>query len=163
MDASGGRGSCPLARLLSAVPPDGVPLAHPRRLTPIATTVSDSHRPLHAPRQVSFRTTGDVALLDHAERVAYNALPATIDADMWSHQYLQQVNGVRAAFTEPHVWLADGPNATVFGLEPNYGCCTANFNQGWPKLASHVLLQSAQDGGVVVGVRPCKEPPPGGE
>ena len=33
---------------------------------------------------------GGVALADRLERIAFNALPATFSADMWSHQYDQQ-------------------------------------------------------------------------
>jgi len=89
--------------------------------------------------------------LDVDERVAYNALPGTITPDMWSHQYLQQANEISAAHTDPHAWVADGPDSTVFGVEPNFGCCTANFNQGWPKLAGNVIFESS-DGGVAIGV-----------
>ena len=32
----------------------------------------------------------------------------------------------------------------MFGLEPNYGCCTANFNQGWPKLCESAFARSAK-------------------
>ena len=31
-------------------------------------------------------------------------------------------------------------------------CCTANFVQGWAKFASNILMQSHEDGGVVVAV-----------
>ena len=31
--------------------------------------------------------------------------------------------------SNPHVWTHDGADAELYGLEPNYGCCTANFNQ----------------------------------
>lgn len=30
----------------------------------------------------------------------------------------------------------------VFGLEPNFGCCTANFNQGWPKFALSAFMHN---------------------
>ena len=30
--------------------------------------------------------------IDRAERISYNALPATLTSDMWAHQYLQQVS-----------------------------------------------------------------------
>jgi hypothetical protein len=33
------------------------------------------------------------------------------------------------------IFRTNGDEAHLFGLEPNFGCCTANFNQGWPKLA----------------------------
>ena len=40
-----------------------------------------------------FSVHGDVAFADRAERIAYNALPATWSSprggDMWAHQYLQ--------------------------------------------------------------------------
>lgn len=31
----------------------------------------------------------------------------------------------------------------MFGLEPNFGCCTANFNQAWPKFALSAVALSA--------------------
>jgi hypothetical protein len=79
---------------------------------------------------VAFRVTGELSLLDDVERIAYNALPGTMSADMWQHQYLQQANEISACRTNPHHWQSDGPDSTLFGVEPNFGCCTANFNQG---------------------------------
>lgn len=68
-----------------------------------------------------FRVFGDVRYLDRLERVAMNALPGTFGSprggDMWAHQYLQQNNEINAMRTQPHVWAADGPDSTVYGLE----------------------------------------------
>src|SRR5690606_17970645 len=36
-----------------------------------------------------------------------------------------------------------GGQAHLFGLEPNYGCCTANMHQGWPKYALSTWMRSA--------------------
>ncbi|QLH78458.1 glycoside hydrolase family 127 protein [Halosimplex rubrum] len=86
--------------------------------------------------------TGDPRHGDRLERLAYNALPATFTSDMWAHQYDQQANQVICNVAEKD-WF-NGPDANVFGLAPNFGCCTANMHQGWPKLASHLWMR---DGG----------------
>ena len=39
------------------------------------------------------------------------------------------MNEISAIPSSPHVWQHDGPFAETYGLEPNYGCCTANFQQ----------------------------------
>jgi len=61
---------------------------------------------------VMFGVHGDVAFADRAERVAYNALPATWASprggDMWAHQYLQAINEINAIRANPHVWTHDG-------------------------------------------------------
>ena len=44
-------------------------------------------------------------------------------------------------------WNTNGPEANIFGVEPNYGCCTANLSQGWPKFAAHCGCDP-QDGGL---------------
>ena len=102
-----------------------------------------------------FSIHGDVVFADRAEQIAYNALPATWASpkggDMWAHQYLQAVNEVNAIKADPHVWTHDGDLAETYGLDPNYGCCTANFNQGWPKFAHMTVFQSPS-GGAVVGI-----------
>jgi hypothetical protein len=41
------------------------------------------------------------------------------------HPYLQAINLVQATKKDPHVWTHDGDMSETFGLEPNYGCCTA--------------------------------------
>lgn len=75
---------------------------------------------------------GDADFADHLERLAYNALPATISEDFMSHQYLQQANQVLCSNAERD-WFNNDETANMFGLEPNFGCCTANMHQGWPK------------------------------
>ncbi|KAJ9468493.1 hypothetical protein DIPPA_27539 [Diplonema papillatum] len=98
---------------------------------------------------------GNLAFADRTELIAYNALPATwaspTGGDMWAHQYLQAVNEINAIYAEEHVWGTDGPYSEQYGLQPNYGCCTANFNQGWPKFAHHLFF-TGNDGSLIVGM-----------
>lgn len=77
--------------------------------------------------------TGDPRYADLLELIAFNALPATFTDDMCCHQYLQQVNQVAADKRRRKYYDANS-EANIYGLEPNYGCCTANLHQGFPKL-----------------------------
>ena len=88
---------------------------------------------------------GDVALADRIERMAYNAMPATMSADMWSHQYDQQANQVMCSLNRRR-WVTNGPESNLFGLEPNFGCCTANLHQGWPKLVGSLWMATPDNG-----------------
>ncbi|PYT33181.1 MAG: hypothetical protein DMG58_08280, partial [Acidobacteria bacterium] len=71
---------------------------------------------------------GDAALGDRLEKMAYNPLPGTFSADMWAHQYDQQPNQVLCTLHQRD-WTNNGPDSNLFGLEPNFGCCTSNFHQ----------------------------------
>ena len=96
-----------------------------------------------------YRLTGDTVWADRLEKVAFNALPAPISDDMWTHQYDLQANQIACVrFPCTPIFGTNGGEAHLFGLEPHYGCCTANFNQGWPKLAMNVFHRSR--GGITV-------------
>jgi len=90
--------------------------------------------------------TGNASFADRLEKIAYNALPATITEDFWAHQYDQQPNQVMCSLSK-RKWSTNGPESNLFGLEPNFGCCTANMHQGWPKLAAS-LWMATNDGGL---------------
>jgi len=96
---------------------------------------------------------GEPAHADRLERIAYNALPATFTPDMWAHQYDQQVNQVLCSVA-PRDWT-NGPDANTFGIEPNFGCCTANLHQGWPKLARSLWMATPDGGLAAVAWAPC--------
>ena len=109
----------------------------------------------------SLAIVGDPALGDRLEKLAFNALPGTLTDDMWAHQYNQEPNQVECSLHHKP-WTTDGPESNLFGLEPNFGCCTANFSQGWPKFAASLFLLSgaqdtnAQDGLVAAVYAPCE-------
>ena len=109
----------------------------------------------------SLAITGDPVLGDRLEQLAFNALPGTFTNDMWAHQYNQEPNQVECSLHHKP-WTTDGPESNLYGLEPNFGCCTANFHQGWPKFVSSLFMlsgaqeSSAQDGLVAVAYAPCE-------
>ena len=100
------------------------------------------------------RILGDPAYGDRLEQVAFNALPATFKKDMWAHQYDQQVNQVVCRVSEDRVYVDNGPESNIYGLAPNYGCCTANLSQGWPKLAASLWMKTPDGGLAAVAYAP---------
>lgn len=101
--------------------------------------------------------TGDASWGDLIEVLAFNALPATLTPDMWGHQYDQMTNQVECIKIpkEDIHFISNGGESHLFGLEPNFGCCTANFNQGYPKFALSAFMQS-NDGIAVTLITPAK-------
>lgn len=105
-------------------------------LSPIQGTELCSVTELMYSYELLYAYTGDKTWAERLEIVAFNALPATISDDMWTHQYDQMSNQIACQrFDGDPIFGTNGPESHLFGLEPHFGCCTANFNQGWPKFA----------------------------
>jgi hypothetical protein len=103
-----------------------------------------------------YTATGDAAWADRVEKAAFNALPAAISDDMWTHQYDQLVNQIACEqYPNKPIFRTNNGESGLFGLEPGFGCCTANFNQAWPKFAMNAYQHD--DGAIVcVHLVPCK-------
>jgi hypothetical protein len=107
-----------------------------------------------------YQALGTNYYADRAERVIFNALPVMLTGDMWAHQYMDQPNApwtnntgdmgnsygrpvfttdgdLRKSYGPPVFTTADIGVATVFGMEPQYPCCTVNYPQGYPKFLTH--------------------------
>jgi len=95
--------------------------------------------------ELLFAYTGDRRWAERLEVLAFNALPATISDDMWTHQYDQMSNQIACQrFPGKSLFGTNDCGAHIFGLEPNYGCCTANFGQGWPKFTLAAYMHSEE-------------------
>ena len=91
---------------------------------------------------------------DVLEKVAYNALPAAFTTDMVDHQYDQQANQIKCS-KEKHKWYNNSDDANMFGFEPNFGCCTANYHQGWPKFVASQWYATNDGGLQAISYAPC--------
>ena len=99
-----------------------------------------------------FAHTGNKEWAELLEVLAFNALPATFSDDMWTHQYVQMSNQIACKrFPGRSIFRTNNHEAHMFGLEPNYGCCTANMHQGWPKFALSAFMHRE---GEVINVVP---------
>jgi hypothetical protein len=101
------------------------------------------------------RIFGEGAFGDRLERVAYNALPACCKADMTAHQYHHQANQVLVSVATRD-WTMSSDDANTFGLEPHFGCCTANMHQGWPKLVRSMWMKTSDEGLAALVYGPCE-------
>jgi hypothetical protein len=98
---------------------------------------------------------GDPTLSTRLERIALNALPGAFSKDMWAHQYDEQANQALVSDAKRD-WTTNGDQSNLFGLDPNYGCCTANMHQGWPKFAASLWMATAEGGLATVSYSPSE-------
>ena len=101
-----------------------------------------------------YQTFGDKTYADRCELAAFNALPVSITSDHWAHQYLALPNEPFADQLEnPNPFWNVGRNGIIYGLEPNYPCCTVNMPQGLPKYlsASYVRVGENAIGHALLG------------
>lgn len=91
---------------------------------------------------------------DILEKAAYNALPAAFTTDMVDHQYDQQANQVKCS-SEKRKWYNNDDDSNMFGFEPNFACCTANYHQGWPKFVASQWYATNDGGLQAISYAPC--------
>ena len=96
--------------------------------------------------EMLIQITGDPEYVDMLERVAFNALPAQVKADFTGRQYYQMPNQIACSKEWHNFSTKHGETESLFGLETGYGCCTANYHQGWPKFAANLWLATQDNG-----------------
>lgn len=95
--------------------------------------------------EAALKIGGELWLADAIERLAYNALPAMLTADLCARQYFQLPNQIECTPGNRNFWVAHETDL-LFGLETGFGCCTANLHIGWPQLAHHLWLATPGGG-----------------
>jgi len=78
-----------------------------------------------------YHALGTNTFADRAETAIYNALPVALTNDMWGHQYQSRPNqpSAQRQVDRRSYFTTNGGQATVYGLEPQYPCCTVNHPQ----------------------------------
>ncbi|KAL8687690.1 MAG: hypothetical protein Q9218_006205, partial [Villophora microphyllina] len=90
-----------------------------------------------------YHAMGDREFADRCERAAFNALPVSITDDHWAHQYLVVPNQPFSSLINgPNSFYNTGDQSILYGMAPNYPCCTVNMPQGLPKFLSASFAHS---------------------
>ncbi|KAF7589543.1 hypothetical protein BBP40_004166 [Aspergillus hancockii] len=92
------------------------------------------------------RLFGDNDYADRTEQAAFNALPAGISPDWWTHQYVTQSNQPWVKRLEGRPFYDVSMYGNIFGLEPDYPCCLVNHHQAVPKLVASTFAQIGDKG-----------------
>jgi hypothetical protein len=106
--------------------------------------------------EIMMGITGDPTWADHLEDVAFNTLPAALTPDMRALRYI----------TSPNMAVSDGKNHApsidnnlkgMLSMSPfSSRCCQHNHGMGWPYLAEHLVMATA-DGGLATMVYAANE------
>ncbi|QCX37417.1 hypothetical protein FF125_02820 [Aureibaculum algae] len=91
------------------------------------------------------RITGDIFWADHAEKVAFNTLPAAFTPDFKSLRYITSPNMVLNDNKNHRPGIMnDGPFLMMNPFSSR--CCQHNHGQGWPYLSENLWMATPDNG-----------------
>jgi len=104
---------------------------------------------------IAIRILGDPAIGDQLERVAYNALPASLAYDLKGIRYYILPNQPKCS-NEPLGFKQNGryENSICPSPHSGYGCCRSNFHVGWPEFVHSMWMATADNGLAVAAYGP---------
>jgi hypothetical protein len=68
---------------------------------------------------VTLAVFGSAGTGERIEKIAFNALPGTVNDDMWARQYDQQSNQVQCSLNSKP-WTPNSIESNFYGLEPHF-------------------------------------------
>lgn len=89
--------------------------------------------------------TGDVIWADRCEDVAFNGLPAAVQADFSGLRYLTAPNHIKSDKSPKAPGLQNGGNMYEMRAD-DHRCCQHNFGHGWPYFAEHQWMATSDNG-----------------
>jgi hypothetical protein len=104
---------------------------------------------------VAIKVLGDAAIGDQVERVAYNALPASLAYDGKGLRYYILPNQPKCT-NEQLGFLHNGTKEHSICPSPHsgFGCCRSNFHFGWPKFVHNMWMATADNGLAIAAYGP---------
>lgn len=93
--------------------------------------------------------SGDLAYMEHLEKIAFNALPTQVTDDFMYKQYFQQANQVMCTHHSHRNFYEDnyhGGTDLIFGTLSGYPCCFSNMHQGWPRFTRNLWYATPDNG-----------------
>jgi DUF1680 family protein len=88
---------------------------------------------------------GDPRWADRCEDVAFNSLPAALNADFNALRYLTAPNLIQSDKSSKAPGYENG--GAMLEMNPHrHRCCQHNFGHGWPYLAEHLWMATADNG-----------------
>jgi hypothetical protein len=109
---------------------------------------------MHSMEQV-MRIFADPVMADRLEKVAYNALPASISPDWKSHCYYITPNAVNLSRGKRHFTVDHGDDLT-FGVLSGFPCCAVDMHMGWPMLTENLWMATSTKGMAALVYAPCR-------
>lgn len=94
----------------------------------------------------NYMALGESFYADGSELAAYNALPGAMTGDWWGHVYMSQPNMPYSKNLSETPFYNTNSYGQVYGLEPNYPCCTVNHPQGLPKFTQAAYMMVGNNG-----------------
>jgi DUF1680 family protein len=104
---------------------------------------------------LSTRILGDAVWADRAETIAFNGMPAGITKDFKQFQYYTIPNQV-IAIPGKQGFNQDYSDGIIPGPHSGCHCCCYNLHMGWPMLAQHAWMASADQGLAAVIYAPTR-------
>lgn len=96
---------------------------------------------------------GDPSFGDHLEKIAFNALPGSIQKDFKGHAYYTLSNQVICKHGN-HQYGQQYDNGLLQGPYSGYPCCRYNLHMGWPYFVKNMWAATRDNGLAVLAYGP---------